>query len=199
MDVMTETTQTNKKIGVRIRNLRKNRKLSVRELAEKSGLSAIAISKIERDQVSPTLKSLEQLAGALEVKLIDLFLEDLDNEVIINRYQNNHSDTTKEMNLASLASGLRDQNLEPYFVEMKAGDSIECSALSEAGEVFVWCLRGTAAFNINQKAYQISEEENMLFRSYMAFSVENDGLDTNAMLFVFLAPLGRHFANQMLN
>lgn len=199
MDSIAETSQHNNKIGQRIRNLRKMRHLSVRELAEKSGLSAIAISKIERDQVSPTLKSLEQLSGALELKVIDFFLEDLDNDVILNHNRTWQEGSQQSVNIANLASGLRDQNLEPYLVQMQPGETIHCDALASNGEVFVWCLQGASAFDINQKQYEIAGSENILFRSYMPFTVSNPGLEKNELLFVFEAPLGKQFANQMLH
>jgi|WetSurMetagenome_2_1015567.scaffolds.fasta_scaffold762868_1 XRE family transcriptional regulator, regulator of sulfur utilization len=198
METILENRHSNTKIGQRIRFLRKKRKLSVRELAEKSGLSAIAISKIERDQVSPTLKSLEQLSNALELKLIDFFLDDLDSEVIVNQHQDWLDQTPEMVNVANLATGLREQNLEPYLVEMKPGEAIQCAAMTNTSEVFVWCLNGISAFNINQKEYEINKSENILFRSYMPFTITNPGSEINEMLFVFEAPLGKHFANQML-
>jgi transcriptional regulator with XRE-family HTH domain len=190
--------KANSKIGQRIRSLRKKRKLSVRELAENSGLSAIAISKIERDQVSPTLSSLERLASAMELKVIDFFLEELQDEVIINHHQKWEPNEEKNVNIASLATGLKEQNLEPYLLVMNPGEAIRCESLPKQSEIFVWCLKGTSAFTINQKQYQISTSENLLFRSYAPFTVQNLGDDDNEMLFVFEAPLGKHFVNQML-
>jgi transcriptional regulator with XRE-family HTH domain len=191
--------QANTKIGQRIRSLRKKRKLSVRELAEMSGLSAIAISKIERDQVSPTLSSLERLAVAMELKLIDFFLEELDDEVIINQQSNIQEMVSNHVTIASLATGLREQNLEPYLLKMDPGQDIHFDAMPGKSEVFVMCLKGSSSFTINKKEYEINPSENMLFRSYAPFQISNTGADHNEMLFVFEAPLGKHFANQMLH
>ncbi|MBI9051265.1 MAG: helix-turn-helix domain-containing protein [Anaerolineaceae bacterium] len=190
--------KANTKVGQRIRSLRKKRKLSVRELAEISGLSAIAISKIERDQVSPTLSSLERLARAMELKLIDFFMEELEDDVIINQHSDMDEEEVEHVSIASLATGLRDQSLEPYILKMDPGQAINFEAIPNKSEVFVWCLKGSSAFTINQKLYEINPSDNLLFRSYASFSIHNPGEDDNEMLFVFEAPLGKHFANQML-
>ena len=60
-------------VGQMIRSLRDERKFSLRDLSEISGLSVNAISKIERGETSPTVASLHQLASALGVPITDLF------------------------------------------------------------------------------------------------------------------------------
>ena len=199
MEKNNKATFSGTKIGQRIRSLRRKQKLSVRELAEKSGLSAIAISKIERDQVSPTLNSLECLAYAMGLKMIDLFLEDLDSEVIVNQTSILPAARNSEIHITSLASGLRDQFLEPYLVSMQPGEEIQCAALPDSSEVFAWCLKGSSIFTINGIEYKILPSENILFRSYTPFSIQNSGKTANEILFIFEAPMGNHFANQHLN
>ena len=54
------------KLGREIQNLRKARKLSQAQLAEKAGLSVRFISAIERNERRPTLESLGRIARALD-------------------------------------------------------------------------------------------------------------------------------------
>ncbi len=62
-------------IGVALRDLRENRKLTARQLATNSDVSAAMISRIENGQVSPSISTLNALAKALEVPLVSLFRE----------------------------------------------------------------------------------------------------------------------------
>lgn len=55
-------------LGSRIKQGRKAAGLSLRELADEVGLSAMAISKYERDQVNPSSETLLRLARALDVR-----------------------------------------------------------------------------------------------------------------------------------
>src|SRR2546430_1305477 len=52
-------------IGPKIRQLRRQKNLSLQQLAERSGLSAAAIHKIEHNGMVPTITTLMKLAAAL--------------------------------------------------------------------------------------------------------------------------------------
>ena len=60
-------------IGREVRALRRGRHLTVAELAERSGLSGGMLSKIENGQASPSLTTLQALAGALSVPITSFF------------------------------------------------------------------------------------------------------------------------------
>jgi transcriptional regulator with XRE-family HTH domain len=62
-----------RKIGQKIRILRKIKKMSQMDLAEKSKLHQTLIGKIERAEINPTIASLEKIAKALNMPLSELF------------------------------------------------------------------------------------------------------------------------------
>ncbi len=62
-------------ISVKIKRLREAGNLSMRELANRAGLSASLICKIESGQVSPTVMSLEKLLDAMDIGLHEFFNE----------------------------------------------------------------------------------------------------------------------------
>jgi DNA-binding XRE family transcriptional regulator len=63
-----------KRIGVAIRQLRKERKLSQERLSKAIGAARANISRIERGLAIPTLTTLEKIASALGIDLLDLFI-----------------------------------------------------------------------------------------------------------------------------
>jgi len=63
------------KIGNHLRELRQRRKLSVRAVALRSGISHSSISLIERDLISPSLDTLHAVLDALGTTLSGFFLE----------------------------------------------------------------------------------------------------------------------------
>lgn len=63
------------KIGDRLRELRLRRKLSVRAVALRSGISHSSISLIERDLISPSLDTLHAVLDALGTTLSGFFLD----------------------------------------------------------------------------------------------------------------------------
>lgn len=63
----------NKKLGKRIRKLRKEQKISQEGLAEKTKIHRTYMGKIERGESNPPLHTVEKIANALKVKVGDLF------------------------------------------------------------------------------------------------------------------------------
>lgn len=69
-----EKTRTDimQKIGEKIRILRKDKKITLKELADRSGMSVSFISNLERELCSPTIENLQKICGAMDVSLISL-------------------------------------------------------------------------------------------------------------------------------
>ena len=56
-----------------LRHWREKRGYSVRELAERAGVSFVTIVRIENEQMSPTVAMLEKLGKALKIEVRDFF------------------------------------------------------------------------------------------------------------------------------
>src|SRR5512146_556343 len=65
-------------VGVRLHELREAQGISMRALATRSGLSANALSMIERGRTSPSVSTLYKLADALGVPVTEFFAPGLD-------------------------------------------------------------------------------------------------------------------------
>ena len=72
-------------LGLRIRALREAMNLSLRDLAERSGVSAPMLSQVERGETSPTLQVAKRIAHGLELRLSQLLRLDEDGAVTIVR------------------------------------------------------------------------------------------------------------------
>jgi transcriptional regulator with XRE-family HTH domain len=72
-------------VGPRIRALRDAMKLSLRDLAERSGVSAPMLSQVERGETSPTLAVAARIAAGLELRLSQLLRLDEGGQVAIVR------------------------------------------------------------------------------------------------------------------
>lgn len=66
-------TDLARQLGNRLKQIRKAAKLTQERLAEKTGLSVEYISRIERGVAQPSFKTLELLAGALNVTTKDFW------------------------------------------------------------------------------------------------------------------------------
>src|SRR3954469_3876476 len=72
-------------LGPRIRALREASALSLRDLSERSGVSAPMLSQVERGETSPTLQTATRIAAGLDLRLSQLLRLDEDGAVSIVR------------------------------------------------------------------------------------------------------------------
>ncbi len=62
-------------IGIRLRKLREERKLSQGDIEKRTGLLRCYISRVENGHTVPSLETLERLSAAMEIPLYKLFYE----------------------------------------------------------------------------------------------------------------------------
>ena len=68
----TMNDKISKKIGIKIKLLRTKLKMSQEELGFKAGLNKNSIGGIERGENVPSIDTLNQIANALEISLVEL-------------------------------------------------------------------------------------------------------------------------------
>ena len=79
------------RFGTRIRALRDAMDLSLRDLAERSGVSAPMLSQVERGETSPTLSVAERIADGLELSLSQLLrLDEGDGVAVVRAAERRH-------------------------------------------------------------------------------------------------------------
>lgn len=83
--MVIEVSSPLRALGPRVRAIREAMDLSLRDLAERCGVSAPMLSQVERGETSPTLQVASRIAGGLELRLSQLLRLDEDGAVTIVR------------------------------------------------------------------------------------------------------------------
>jgi transcriptional regulator with XRE-family HTH domain len=174
-------------VGQRIRALREQRQLSLRALAERSGLSLNAISQIERGENSPTVSTLHQLATALGVTIIDFFRQDEGRPVVFVAANDRLHIETDGVRMESLGLGLPYQQLEPFLVTVAAGAGSVAQPVTHEGEEFVHCLTGAFSYSIDQEEYRLRQGDSLLFDPALPHHFYNPTAEPAAFLLIIRA------------
>lgn len=66
------TTEGTRRVAARVAQFREQRGLTQRDLAKKARVNRVTLARLERAMHPPTLDTLERIARALGVKLVDL-------------------------------------------------------------------------------------------------------------------------------
>ena len=91
MVAATPADRTNGVFGTRIKALRDGRNLSLRDLAERCGVSAQMLSQVERGETSPTLAVAERIAAGMDLTLSQLLrLDDADGVSVVRARERRH-------------------------------------------------------------------------------------------------------------
>lgn len=209
---MNETTP---KVGMRIRAIREQRKLSLRALAAKCKLSVNAIGMIERAENSPTVSSLHSLARALEVNIVDFFEEPQEHSTVFVRKDQRLRSSGTEVVMESLGYGIRNQQLEPFFVIVRPGDTATSTDVRPAtpdgiadtagstddlvehpGQEFVYCLRGEVEYEVAGRRYTLAEGDSILFDAMQPHRFRNRTGRVTELILVFQAAEGTQLARE---
>lgn len=183
-------TEIEQNVGARLRVLREQRRLSLRDLAERSGLSFNAISRIERGETSPTVSTLHQLATALNVSLADFFNDRHEEAVVFIRRDRRLRSDANGMTMESLGIGLRGQQLQPFLVTVGSGAGNTDDPVVHSGEEFVHCLEGAIQYQVNGEIYELEAGDSLLFEAVQPHSFHNPGNADARLLIVFQAADG---------
>jgi len=183
-------------VGSRIRELRQNRGLSLRALAQRCDLSINAISRIERGVSSPTLSSLHQLATALGVAITDFFQEEGQESAVLVRGDQRQCFRGKGLTMDSLGSGLAGQELEPFMVTVEPGAGDVADPVTHSGFEFVYCIDGVVEYAVADQLYQLSPRDSLILDATQPHTFKNNGEKPATFLLIFQADGGGHLARR---
>jgi transcriptional regulator with XRE-family HTH domain len=184
-------------LGERIRSLREGMSLSLRDLSERSGVSAPMLSQVERGETSPTLHVAARIAAGLELRLSQLLRLDEDGAVSVVRRSERRQGTTggsghsyeiltpplpgqrAEVSIHALAPGARTGGVgDPPRHEPGSRET----AVVQKGVVILHC---------DGEQYELSDGDCVTFDADLSHHFENPGPEEAVLLAVLSAGLRR--------
>lgn len=134
--------------------------LSIRELAEKVGISYLTMQRIETDKLSPSVVLLAQISACLNYPVIGLLSEPKRDMVHIKSKQQNVI-STKKMILKTIApKGTLDENISIVYGKAKKGKFV--SRHKHDGFELAYVLKGKALHKRESGVCELNEGD-MIF------------------------------------
>jgi XRE family transcriptional regulator, regulator of sulfur utilization len=141
-------------IGKKMKFLRKERKLTLKSLAEQTGVSISFLSQVERGKSSVTLESLKKIADALDINPSFFFSENNSLENVDGKHEPFH--------YQDLSHDIRDAVFSPILVTLKPGEN-KGSAFSHSGHEFLYIIEGKLTVEIYGERFELHEQESYMF------------------------------------
>src|SRR5438552_3043642 len=183
-------------LGARVRALREAMDLSLRDLAERSGVSAPMLSQVERGETSPTLQVASRIAAGLELRLSQLLRLDEQGVVsIVRAGERRRGGGTAGHSFEILTPPLPGQRAElsRHVLAPKAqtggkGDP----PMHEPGSREIALVEtGTVVLHVDGATHQLHEGDSVVFDADLPHHFENPGPGDAALLAVVSAGLRR--------
>lgn len=179
-----------KTIAENIQQSRKQQKMTLQELADKTGLTKGYLSKIERSEKAPPYSTLNKIAGALGVEITDIFQKNIgttqDKPIVIGKKaegkiirESSHYVGYDYMVLAADKPG---KNMEPFFIFAPFEFP---QMFRHEGEEFIYVLEGTLEFKYGEKTYVLEAGDHLYFDSRTPHTGRSIG-DKRAKLMVVI-------------
>jgi transcriptional regulator with XRE-family HTH domain len=184
-------------LGARVRALREGMDLSLRDLSQRSGVSAPMLSQVERGETSPTLQIASRIAGGLELRLSQLLRLDERGAVSVVRGSDRrkgpasthgHSYEILTPPLPGQRAELSRHTLAPLAVTGGPGDppmhepGSRETALIESGTVVLLC---------DGDRFELTAGDTVTFDADLPHHFENPGSEEAVLLAVVSAGLRR--------
>lgn len=164
MKVQRDVGSTPPGIGDKLKTFRKERKLSIRVLAERAGLSPNTITLIENNNASPTVTTLHSISNALDIPLSAFFIEDTNGQdVYYFQAQEHEKILMPGLKVSVLPRIILDQRVHALQFTVEAGKGSGNEQMVHPGEELVICTRGELEYRVNDTIYQLKEQDSLAF------------------------------------
>jgi transcriptional regulator with XRE-family HTH domain len=154
-------------VGNRLRVIREERGLSQRELAQRAGISTNAISLIERDENSPSVSTLQNLATALNIKMSYFFEDQEATQVLHVRRSSRPVISSKGLQIEGLGGKLNYQEMEPFLISLEPNSGSGERQVVHTGHELVYCLSGNVEYLIDGQIYPLEVGDFLLFEAHL--------------------------------
>ncbi len=173
-------------VGGRLKELREARNVSMRTLATKSGLSANALSMIERGKTSPSVSTLYKLADAMGVSITAFFGVETEKKQVVFIKSDERIRMSFTRGVFEALGGERFAGrVEPFVLTLESGATSGPHFITHTGHEFVFCLRGQLDYQVEKENFQLSAGDSLLFASQLKHKWRNAGKTvTNALIII---------------
>lgn len=181
-------------VGERLRELREAHNISMRALAARSGLSANALSMIERGRASPSVSTLYKLADALGISITAFFGPEAEKKqaVFLKANERPHVSFPRGV-FEGLGGEQFIGRIEPFLLTLESNANSGTRSMTHTGHEFVFCLRGELEYQVDRQIFQLSGGDSLLFAAHLKHRWKNiGGTVVTALILISCFEEGEH-------
>jgi transcriptional regulator with XRE-family HTH domain len=179
-------------VGRKIRELRGQRGLTLRQLSAQADVSPSSIQKIERNLISPTLGTVLRIARGLGVGIESLLNAHPETREVVYLPKEKRGTIAVpdlRITLQCLAEGLPDQAFSAVILTIPRGAKMKEREFQHHGEELMYCLKGTVEFAIGDQQYLLTAGDSLRFKSNLRHFWRHVGEEEAQLLMICAPPI----------
>lgn len=179
---------------VSLRKVRKEKRFTLKKMAEKTGISINYLSQIERGNTNPSIGILKKITNALGISLLELVNEPMripfrrEDVAVVRKDMRRKLVYPKSKLKEYLLTPDLNRKLEVLLSESKPGKDKEDVWYSHEGEEFGFVLEGQYEVIVNDKVYILNEGDAIYFLSTLPHKMRGIGHKRCKTLWVITPP-----------
>jgi transcriptional regulator with XRE-family HTH domain len=165
--------------GEKIREVRERRKMTLREVAAKAGVSESLISQIERNRISPAIDTLLKIIDILEIDL-DFIFRDFNKDRAVNLVRANEKKRAVVggvvyEQLSHTLSSSEEHAIEAYFLEIPPGGKSGDDEYGHIGKELGVIIKGKGECTVGKRVFLLKEGDSISFSADVPHQLRNIG------------------------
>lgn len=178
-------------VGVNIKRLRQEKKVSLRTIARQLKISASFLSQIETGKASPSLVTLKNIADALNTTVGNLIGEGqkvTSNPVVTEKEMLRRDFALKGVSIYLLTVTDPNKQMEPLLFRFDEGADSGGSPHTHFGQEFATVIKGAIEITLNKNVYFLKKGDSIYFNSSIPHAVKNVGKGKAEAIWVVTPP-----------
>lgn len=174
-------------LGKSLLRLRKRKKLSIKELAELTGLTASHLEEIEAGTSFAPVGDMLKIARALTVDPDELLRSGSDEEKEKNRV-NVFTQREQAYRYEVLTPGAKRDHLRAFRVVIPPRSEHPSVNYRHEGEEFVYVLKGAVDITVGNRKTHLKKDESLHFNSSVRHTLKNPGNSATVLIVTIYTP-----------
>ncbi len=177
-------------IATRLKAFRRANRMTLKQLAQKAGCTDAYLSQLERGRANPTITILKKIAAALQVKVVDFFLEKGPEEegIVVKEHERVTIDFKRgDAKIQMLVRDIREKRMQPFYTTIDPHGGSKGS-YSHVGEECGIVLKGQLEITVGGKSYRLRKNDSFYFSSQEPHSWSNPGKTKTVVVWVVSPP-----------
>lgn len=176
-------------LGKQLKKFRKNKSLSLKQVAELSGVSIGLISKIENFRITPSLPVLLKVIQALDIDLSELKLttNKVEPYILIRKGEGSMEEREDSAGLEYnflFSSSISNCNLRTYLININ--DGVYRKPISTDAMEILYVVSGKLDYILNEQLLTLEKGDILFFDGSIPHALKNHYLNTATLLKMYM-------------